>query len=78
MFTHPRVGVGVIIKKDGQVLVGKRKASHGAGCWHFPGGHLEFNETWEECARRETKEEVGIKIKNIKYQISNIKNTLYL
>ena len=63
---RPKVGVGVIVIKDGMVLLGKRKNAHGAGCWHFPGGHLEFNEELEDCAKRETLEETSINIKNIK------------
>ncbi len=64
---RPQVGVGVIIIKDGKVLLGKRKNAHGEGCWSFPGGHLEFNESWEDCAFRETMEETGITIKNIRF-----------
>lgn len=67
MNSEPRVGVGVIIKKDGKVLFGKRKGSHGAGDWCCPGGHLDFKESFEDCAIRETAEETGIKIKNIKF-----------
>jgi 8-oxo-dGTP diphosphatase len=63
----PRVGVEVIIKKDNKILLGKRKGSHGAGTWAFPGGHLEFGETIFDCAKREINEEVGIKIKNLKH-----------
>jgi len=63
---RPKVGLGVIIKKDGKVLVGKRKGSHGQGTWSFSGGHLEFGETLEKCACREVLEETGICIKNIK------------
>ena len=64
---RPKVGIGVIILKDKRVLMGKRKNSHGQDTWSFPGGHLELNETWEDCARRETMEETGIKIKNIRF-----------
>lgn len=66
-YDHPRVGVGVMIMKDGKVLLGKRKGSHGAGEYAFPGGHLEYMESFGDCARRETAEECGIKIKNIKF-----------
>jgi 8-oxo-dGTP diphosphatase len=60
------VGVAVIIKKGKKILLGKRKGNYGSGTWGFPGGHLEYNEKIEDCAIRETKEEVGINIKNIK------------
>ena len=63
---RPKVGVGVIIVRDKKVLLGKRKNAHGAGTWNFPGGHLEWGETIEECARREVKEETGLDITNIK------------
>jgi 8-oxo-dGTP diphosphatase len=63
----PRVGLGVAIIREGKILLGKRKNSHGDGCWCFPGGHLEFGESWEECARRETLEETGLKIKNVRF-----------
>ncbi|MBA4320552.1 MAG: DNA mismatch repair protein MutT [Flavobacterium sp.] len=63
----PKVGVGVIVIKDGKILLGKRKNTHGKGAWSFPGGHLEFNESWEDCAARETMEETGIMIKNIRF-----------
>lgn len=63
----PKVGVGVMIFKDGKVLMATRKGSHGAGDYGFPGGHLELMESFEDCAIRETKEECGIEIKNIKF-----------
>ncbi len=62
----PRIGVGVIIRKDGKILLGKRKNAHGLGSWCPPGGHLEFMESIDDCAIRETEEECGLKIKNLK------------
>lgn len=64
---EPRVGTAVIIVKDGEVLVMKRIGSHGTSTWAFPGGHLDMNESFEECVKRETMEEVGIWIKNIRH-----------
>lgn len=68
-----KVGVGVMIFKDEKILMGKRKNSHGDGEYSFTGGHLEYMEGFKECAIRETLEEAGIKIKNIKFLC--IKNT---
>ncbi len=57
---YPRVGVALILEKDGKALLVHRKGAHGAGTWSTPGGHLEFGESPETCAVRETKEEVGV------------------
>jgi 8-oxo-dGTP diphosphatase len=67
MNKRPLVGVAVFIMKDHNVLLGKRKMSHGDGTWALPGGHLEFNEAIEDCATREVFEETGLLIKNIRY-----------
>ncbi len=64
---RPKVGLGVYIRKNGKILLGKRIGSHGANSWCPPGGHLEFGESFEECVKRETLEETGIKIKNISF-----------
>lgn len=55
-----RVGVGVFVERDERVLLGLRKGEYGKNTWAFPGGHLEFNETIEECVLRELKEETGL------------------
>src|SRR3982751_1701983 len=65
--SHPRVGVGVFVWKDGKFIMGQRQGAHGAGSWSIPGGHLEVGESWEECARRETKEETGLDITNVRF-----------
>lgn len=64
----PKVGVGVMIVKEATVLLAQRRGSHGHGEFAFPGGHLEYMESFEACARRETYEECGIKIENIRFQ----------
>lgn len=64
---RPRVGVGVMVTRDGKVLLGKRLGSHGAEEYAWPGGHLEWMESFEECARREVREEAGIEIANVQF-----------
>jgi 8-oxo-dGTP diphosphatase len=67
-YSIPRVGIGVMIFKDGKILLGKRKGAHGEGEYAFPGGHLELNETFADCAKREVEEECGMEIANIRFQ----------
>ena len=66
---HVKVGVGVMILKGDSVLLGKRQGSHGEGDWSFPGGHLEYKESFTDCALREIEEECGVKVKNISFQL---------
>lgn len=72
--SSPKVGIGVMIFKKGKVLLAKRRGSHGEGEYAFPGGHLEFGESFEDCAKRETREETGIQIKEVCFLfLANVK-----
>ena len=64
---QPGVGVGVCVRKDGKVLMGKRKGGLMPGTWALPGGRLDMNEELEACAVREIREETGIEIKNTRF-----------
>lgn len=64
---RPKVGVGVMVLKNGRVLMHRRKGAHGAGEWSYPGGHLEYLESLADCARREVREECGIEIANVRF-----------
>jgi len=68
------VGFGVMMLREGKILLGRRhedpdKADselHGEGTWTMPGGKLEYQESFEEGARRGVIEETGINLKNFK------------
>jgi len=68
MNPEPKVGVAIIITKNDQVLLMKRKGLHGIGTWSTPGGHLDFGETPEQCAAREAREEVGLNVVDIRFR----------
>ena len=72
---RPLVGVGVLIVRDGLVLLGKRRHAHGEGDWSPPGGHLEFGETPEECAVREAHEETGLHVVNVR--LAGVTNDIF-
>ncbi len=63
---QPLVGIGVIILRHDKILLGRRQGSHGAGSWSAPGGHLEYGETPEQCARREVREETGLALEDVR------------
>ncbi|MFA6601481.1 MAG: NUDIX domain-containing protein [Candidatus Paceibacterota bacterium] len=76
-------GFGVILEKNGKILLGLRhpdpdkadSAFRSAGEWSLPGGKLEWGETFEEGAIREVKEETDIDIKNPQViSVHNCKN----
>jgi 8-oxo-dGTP diphosphatase len=56
----PWVGVSAVVIRDGRVLVGRRRGSHGCGTWAFPGGKVEAGESPEQAVRRELTEETGL------------------
>ncbi len=67
MQDKPLIGTGVLIFKDGKILLGKRLSNAGKGTWCPPGGKLEMNELVQDCARREAKEETGVTVGNLKF-----------
>lgn len=60
---RPHVGVGVLLVRNDQLLLVKRKYTPDAGYWSIPGGHLELGERTQVAAEREGHEETGFKVK---------------
>jgi len=64
-FTPPNpveVAAGLVFRA-GQLLITRRRAQdHLGGLWEFPGGKREPHESFEDCLRRELKEELGIEV----------------
>jgi ADP-ribose pyrophosphatase YjhB (NUDIX family) len=60
---RPHVGVGILLVRDNNLLLIKRKYNPDAGYWSIPGGHIDIGEEVEKAAEREGFEETGIKVK---------------
>lgn len=57
---RPLVGVGVVVVKDGRVLLIRRGKPPREGHWSLPGGRQRLGEAVRETARRELREETGV------------------
>ena len=72
-YKYPRPAVTadcvVMTKEDvPRVLLIERGFEPFKGCWAFPGGFMNMDETTEQCAIRELEEETGLKLNDL-YQI---------
>ena len=52
----------IIIERSDEIVLVKRKNDPYKGYWELPGGFVEENETIEEAAVREVKEETSINV----------------
>ena len=68
-FKTVKTTVAVIITKGDKILLTKRSPNmkREPNKWCIPGGHMEIGETPEKAVKRETKEEIKLDIKNLKF-----------
>jgi len=59
---HVQIGSNTIVERDGRILLVRLNYGPRDGHWALPGGLVEADETAEEAARRETKEETGFTV----------------
>lgn len=69
-YQYPRPSVTadcIVVTHDdiAKVLLIQRKNEPYKGCWAFPGGFLNMDETTQQCAIRELEEETGLKVNNV-------------
>ena len=70
-----RAGIAVIlVNKSNQILLGKRIGKFNPGVYALPGGKPEYGENPEDTARREIKEETGLKIIGDLHQFGWVNN----
>ena len=70
-YKYPRPAVTadcVVMTREStpQVLLIQRGIDPFKGCWAFPGGFMNMDETTEQCAIRELEEETGLKVTELK------------
>jgi 8-oxo-dGTP diphosphatase len=69
-YKYPRPAVTadcVVMTREAvpQVLLIERGFEPFKGCWAFPGGFMNMDETTEQCAIRELEEETGLRVTDV-------------
>ena len=69
-YKYPRPAVTadcIVITKEAEpkVLLIERGDEPFKGCWAFPGGFMNMDETTKQCAIRELEEETGLKVREV-------------
>ncbi|MCP4417407.1 MAG: NUDIX hydrolase [Chloroflexi bacterium] len=62
-FHNPAAVAIMVVQHESQILLIRRGVEPLKGFWSPPGGHIEWDESAEEAAVRETLEETGIQVR---------------
>lgn len=71
-FADPKVAAGVLVERDGQVLLVRRANEPGRGLWTLPAGFVDAGEDPALAAQRECLEEAGVEVR-----ITSLVDVLY-
>jgi len=63
-YENPVPAAGCLVERDGQVLMVQRRYPPYAEAWTLPAGFVEWDETPEQAAVRETREETGLVVES--------------
>ncbi len=62
VFRDHKVAAGVLVEREGKVLLVRRAQGPRQGFWSFSAGFVEFDEDPAEAAVRECREETGLEV----------------
>jgi ADP-ribose pyrophosphatase YjhB (NUDIX family) len=62
VYLDPKVACGVLVERDGRVLLVRRRNEPGRGLWCLPCGFEDADEPPERTACREAREEAGLDV----------------
>ena len=59
---NPASAVDIIVEREEKILLVKRRNEPFKDIWAIPGGYVEYNESLEDAAARELKEETNLDV----------------
>jgi len=62
LYRNPVPGVGLLVEMEGRILLVQRGHAPFEGWWTLPAGYIEADESVEQAAIRECKEETGLDV----------------
>lgn len=62
VFREHKVAAGVLVEREGKVLLVRRRMNPRQGMWTFPAGFVDFDEDPAAAAVRECREETGLAV----------------
>lgn len=62
IWQNPKPVAWMLVERDGEYLMVERGIDPDKGTWDIPGGFLELDESFEQAAVRELREETGVEI----------------
>ena len=74
----PRVAVNILVKNGkGEVLLTKRAIPPEEGDWHYPGAFILKNERIDDCFKRVSQKELGVRLNPGKKKILGVFENLH-
>ncbi len=65
VFREQKIAAGVVVEREGKVMLVRRRMNPRRGMWTFPAGFVDFDETPADAAVRECREETGLEVEII-------------
>lgn len=77
-YVNPAPVVVIVVCKNDKIVLVKRKFNPGKDRWALPGGFIDFDETPEQAAVRELKEETNLSASKLKFiTLTSYKSKFY-
>ncbi len=62
-YPDPKVATGVLVEREGRLLLVRRNHEPAMGRWSFPSGYVDAGELVEAAAAREVEEETALRVR---------------